>query len=273
MSANFQGKTTRAAVSGARPCCWLALLLWGPIGSEAFALGLSPGQATRCGSGTRRHGRAAMLEAFDLLPVVDCLKLDDMDTVNACMDKLTPWLEIAQGGEVTFSQAAVNGFIGGSVGVVGTVISTMIKKEEVKDRLKCVYCDGSGQILCGHCLGLRYVRGTDAQGAPINVKCPNCEGTGTVVCINCQGSGMSVPEDFFQVMGDPEVGFTEEDYIGLFDEAPIPKAQPPAVPDLVDNSPEPAATAASAAPASPAMAGSDADPRSSKPSDYTGGMG
>ena len=128
-----------------------------------------------------------------------------MDTVNACMDKLTPWLEIAQGGEVTFSQAAVNGFIGGSVGVVGTVISTMIKKEEVKDRLKCVYCDGSGQILCGHCLGLRYVRGTDAQGAPINVKCPNCEGTGTVVCINCQGSGMSVPEDFFQVMGDPEV--------------------------------------------------------------------
>jgi len=50
------------------------------------------------------------------------------------------------------------------------------------------------------------------------VACPNCEATGTVVCINCQGSGRSVPEDLFQKLGDEEVRFTEEDYIGLFDE-------------------------------------------------------
>ena len=39
------------------------------------------------------------------------------------------------------------------------------------------------------------------------------EGSGTVVCINCQGSGLSVPDDFLQVLGDEEVGFTEEDYV------------------------------------------------------------
>ena len=72
-----------------------------------------------------------------------------MDAVEQCMDNLEPWLAINDEGDVAFSLNAVNGFIGGSVGVIGTVISTMIKKEEVKDRLKCPYCAGSGQILCG----------------------------------------------------------------------------------------------------------------------------
>merc|ERR1719203_811791 len=52
--------------------------------------------------------------------------------------------------------------------------------------------------------------------------CEQCEGTGTVVCINCQGSGVSVPEDILQKLGDSEIGFTEEDYIGLFDEVKFP---------------------------------------------------
>jgi len=197
-----------------------------------------------------------MLEAFDLMPVVQCLKLDNIDAVEVCMDQLQPWLQVAEDGGVFFSQNAVNGFIGGSVGVVGTVISTMIKKEEVKDRLKCVYCDGSGQILCGHCLGMGEVRGED---------CNTCESTGTVVCINCQGSGMSVPEEFFQVMGDPEVGFTEEDYIGLFDETPIPRGQPPAVPAK----PSPAVPAKEKAPVGAASGGKDR----TEPTDFTGGLG
>ena len=52
--------------------------------------------------------------------------------------------------------------------------------------------------------------------------CEQCEGTGTVVCINCQGSGVSVPEDILQKLGDSEAGLTEEDYIGLFDEVKFP---------------------------------------------------
>ena len=34
----------------------------------------------------------------------------------------------------------------GSVGVVGTVLSTLIKKEQVKDRLKCTYKDITPQL-------------------------------------------------------------------------------------------------------------------------------
>jgi len=163
-----------------------------------------------------------MLEAFDLIPVMDCLKLDGMDAVEQCMDKLEPWLAINEGGDVEFSLNAVNGFIGGSVGVIGTVISTMIKKEEVKDRLKCGYCAGSGQILCGHCLSSGTVNYQKEDGTFGTMACPNCEQTGSVVCINCQGSGISVPEEFFTALGDEEVGFTEEDFIGLFDEKPLP---------------------------------------------------
>jgi len=207
-----------------------------------------------------------MLEAFDLLPVIDCLRLDNQDAVNACMDGLQPWLEIAEDGAVVLQPGAISGFIGGTVGVLGTIVSTMIKKEEVKDRLKCVYCDGSGQIICGHCLASREVATTDAKGNVVWETCENCEGTGTVVCINCQGSGMSIPEEFFQMMGDPEVGFTEEDYIGLFDETPIPKGQPPVVPSK----------SAIEEPKAVAAVGNTPDEGSSgpaKPSDFTGGMG
>jgi hypothetical protein len=48
--------------------------------------------------------------------------------------------------------------------------------------------------------------------------CSTCDATGTVTCINCQGTGRVVPEDLFQRLGDEEEGFTEDDYIGLFDE-------------------------------------------------------
>ena len=148
----------------------------------------------------------------DLLPVVDCLKLDNMDAVQMCMDRLEPWMELTEGGDINFSLNAVNGFIGGSVGVIGTVVAAQIKKGEVKERLKCVYCDGGGQIVCGHCLGTGVVSSMDDKGNLVVSKCGNCESTGTVVCINCQGSGLSVPDDFLQVLGDEEVGFTEEDY-------------------------------------------------------------
>jgi len=198
--------------------------------AEALVLGASPRTAHASSRiAVERTGARgiAMLEAFDLEPVANCLKQSNMDAVQYCMDNLSgqvqPWFQVKADGSLAFSQSAINGFIGGSVGVVGTVVSTLIKKGEVKDRLKCLYCNGSGQIVCGHCLGT----GTVKLSATESVACSNCEGTGTVVCINCQGSGLSVPDEFLQVLGDEEVGFTEEDYIGLFDETPIPKKQKP----------------------------------------------
>jgi len=207
-----------------------------------------------------------MLEAFDLIPVMDCLKLDGIDAVEQCMDKLEPWLAINEGGDVAFSLNAVNGFIGGSVGVIGTVISTMIKKEEVKDRLKCPYCAGSGQILCGHCLSSGTVSYQKEDGSFATQPCSNCEQTGSVVCINCQGSGISVPEEFFSALGDEEVGFTEEDFIGLFDDKPLPSRSDAPETDAQARDAEPVG----AAPAAPAV---NEAPLGVKPTDYIDGTG
>ena len=206
--------------------------------------------------------------AADLMPVVECLKLDGMDTVQQCMDNISPWMEITEDGELNFSLNAVNGFIGGSVGALGTVISTMIKKNQVKDRLKCGYCEGTGQILCGHCLGSGMLS-TVVDGKLTAIECANCEGTGTVVCINCQGSGLSVPDEFLQVLGDDEVGFTEEDYIGLFDETP----RAPAGNDFTmpaPKAPESKAPEPVSAGSAPSEKTRDPDMR---PEDFTGGLG
>lgn len=96
-----------------RICC-LALL---PLG-EAFALGTGAAVATQTLALTRQ---AYMLEAYDLMPVVECLKGDNMDAVQSCMDNIAPWMEVNSEGGLALSLNAVNGFIGGSVGVMGTV--------------------------------------------------------------------------------------------------------------------------------------------------------
>jgi len=170
-----------------------------------------------------------MLEAYDLLPVMECLKLPEMDAVESCMDALEPWLNINGGGDVAFSQNAINGFIGGTVGVVGTVVATFVKKAQVKDRLKCTYCAGTGQIICGICLDRGTVSTLNVATGQWELKeCQSCEGSGTVVCINCQGSGTVLPEDFLQKLGDSEAGFSDDDYIGLFDEVKFPTVGPAA---------------------------------------------
>ena len=131
------------------------------------------------------------------------------------MDAIEPWLAVNDNGGVQFSLSAINGFIGGTVGVLGTVVATTIKKGQVKDRLKCTYCDGTGEIVCGVCLGRGTVNAMNDAGEWELIQCPSCDATGSVVCINCQGSGLAVPDDFLQVLGDTEAGFSDEDYIGL----------------------------------------------------------
>ena len=262
------------AISASRGGGRLLLLLaaWLPSGCDCLAVGSAlTGRA--CARAPARGARAAsvdMIEAFDLFPVMECLKLASMDQVQTCMDyTLEPWMSINDDGDVSFSLNALNGFIGGSVGVIGTVVSTLIKKEQVKDRIKCTYCNGSGQIVCGHCLGTGIVSSFAEDGTLMSGPCQNCEGSGTVVCINCQGSGMSVPDDFLQVLGDEEVGFTEEDYIGLFDETPIP-GKP--MTTMVKSQPPVASAAPANAPASVGAA-SASSPDKPQPTDYTGGLG
>lgn len=213
-----------------------------------------------------------MLEAYDLMPVMNCLKLPDQDAVNACFDTLSPWLELTEEGEVVFSQNALNGFIGGSVGAIGTVIATMVKKAQVKERLQCPYCDGTGVIACGHCLGSGRLVVANADGTVSYDSCPNCEGTGSVVCINCQGSGLNVPDDFIQALGDSETGFSEDDYIGLFDEVKFPDRVDAGVPGGVrEEAPAPVG-AGSGRPAD-TRPQSEQTRTSESNIDYTGGMG
>jgi len=215
-----------------------ATLLLLPLNCAGYAV-VPP--CHRAASASRTAGRTSgvsLLEAFDLLPVIDCLKLDEMDKVQVCMDALQPWMVLDDVGGIQFTESAANGFIGGSVGVVGTVIAAQVKKDQVKGRLKCNYCEGTGQILCGHCLGTGTVSFLGPSGELETQQCQNCEGTGTVVCINCQGSGLSVPDDFLQMLGDDDMGFSEDDFIGLFDETPMGVgAQPKREKQTTENTP------------------------------------
>jgi hypothetical protein len=67
-----------------------------------------------------------------------------------------------------------------------TILDQRRKSKGLKQRLGgssiCIYCSGSGKIVCGGCLGLR--RGPD------DAPCSTCAGTGTVRCANCQGTGV-----------------------------------------------------------------------------------
>lgn len=75
-------------------------------------------------------------------------------------------------------------FVGGAVGVIGTLESIMARRRAVRERLTCVYCDGAGTLTCGVCIGgCRNTAGTS---------CANCNGLGKVACVSCQGSGNSV---------------------------------------------------------------------------------
>jgi len=215
----------------------------------------------------------SMLEAYDLVPVVNCLKSGSTaDAVQACFDTISPWFAITDEGDVVFSEAARAGFTGGTIGVLGTVISTFIKRDEVKDRLKCPYCGGSGFIPCGTCCG----RGTlmildSAEGEEPRWReepCPDCEGTGDILCINCQGSGVSVPEEFLQKLGDTETGFTEEDWIGLFDEVKFPTVDRPAATPTDEPARETTPVGIVVAKKS-----AKAELQDGSPVDYTGGLG
>ncbi|CAN0502446.1 unnamed protein product, partial [Phaeothamnion confervicola] len=88
----------------------------------------------------------------------------------------------------------LNGFVGGTVGVIGTILSIEAKKQKVKERVSCPYCQGSGNIVCGSCCGsgtlsIRNV----VSGAQITMSCPVCSGRTCIVCAICHGDGRSVP--------------------------------------------------------------------------------
>lgn len=75
---------------------------------------------------------------------------------------------------------AVAAFVGGSLGVVGTLISYEWRRYYARTRVACPYCQGRGWLTCATCLG------TDPN-------CPTCHGEGRIKCVNCEATGLAIP--------------------------------------------------------------------------------
>lgn len=93
------------------------------------------------------------------------------------------------------------GFLGGTVGVVGTLATYEMGRFRMKQRIVCPYCEG-GVITCGMCLGEGNVIPQKASGGDggsmasqlqSKCECPNCGGIGVVACVNCKGEGVTIP--------------------------------------------------------------------------------
>jgi len=75
-------------------------------------------------------------------------------------------------------------FIGGTVGIMGTMMALEVKTKQDAGLDACPYCMGYGEILCASCLG---------NGIKAGATCPCCGGGGAVECINCKGDGRVTP--------------------------------------------------------------------------------
>ncbi|KAG5177080.1 hypothetical protein JKP88DRAFT_248994 [Tribonema minus] len=86
------------------------------------------------------------------------------------------------------------GILGGSVGVIGTLLGIEWKKYNVRQASECCYCRGSGHLVCGQCLGTGELTLVNAvTNKSISLGCPTCSGMTYITCINCKGDGRSVP--------------------------------------------------------------------------------
>jgi len=85
-------------------------------------------------------------------------------------------------------------FVGGSMGVAGTLAVYENNRFHAKQRVVCAYCEGTGYLKCATCMGT----GLLADGS----KCHTCEGAGAAradgkhVCVNCEGTGLTIPAAF-----------------------------------------------------------------------------
>jgi len=89
------------------------------------------------------------------------------------------------------------GFLGGSVGVLGTLLTYEKGRFKMKQRILCPYCEGSGVITCGACCGCGRTVPAGTAAEEINdaaaSQCNTCGGLGVVACVNCKGEGVTVP--------------------------------------------------------------------------------
>jgi RecJ-like exonuclease len=74
----------------------------------------------------------------------------------------------------------VASFCGGGVGVLTALLIVEANNAKMQEKRRCLYCEGTGYLTCGACVG---------SGSEDGSTCSNCSGTGKVMCTSCLCTG------------------------------------------------------------------------------------
>lgn len=89
----------------------------------------------------------------------------------------------------------VASFCGGAVGVLTSLLIVEANNAKMQARQRCIYCEGSGYLTCGNCLGTGMAAADGAASASTSANngalctCSFCSGTGKVMCTACLCTG------------------------------------------------------------------------------------
>lgn len=83
---------------------------------------------------------------------------------------------------------------GGTVGVMGTLMTLEVRRQRRNERKQCPYCRGTGKLPCGACFTVGAVPcATSLTGQRA---CHNCDSHGYVTCNHCHGDGRLIPFEY-----------------------------------------------------------------------------
>jgi hypothetical protein len=88
-------------------------------------------------------------------------------------------------------QELASAFAGGSVGVLGTLVTLEVLQSRARERKQCPYCSGRGKLVCGRCFALGSLPSARSPGGV--APCQVCGHTGYVPCNHCDGTGRMFP--------------------------------------------------------------------------------
>lgn len=92
----------------------------------------------------------------------------------------------------------VASFCGGAVGVLTSLLVVEKNNLKMQARRRCIYCEGTGYLTCGNCLGTGAALGEGVAAAAVAgngagpaapCTCSFCSGTGKVMCTACLCTG------------------------------------------------------------------------------------
>ncbi|BAM83426.1 hypothetical protein, conserved [Cyanidioschyzon merolae strain 10D] len=90
-------------------------------------------------------------------------------------------------------QELASAFAGGSIGVLGTLLTLELAQTRARERMQCPYCSGRGKLVCGQCLALGTLPNRKSPDG--TVPCRLCGRSGYVPCNHCEGTGRLFQEE------------------------------------------------------------------------------